>query len=310
MSTRDEDCPLCECFTGKPREVQTHLAQHLRQLALYTLPKLADDNSQESEAGTEIVNVRNNDAALSDNTQNELLKMSMDEYKQQYSIITPLDSPPRSLPDLDIPIDWEHFQISSLSLVSEHDEKEYQKLVKSFSSPIVTSEETLQGQIIQLFEKICAVNEGFSLLLSTADTYKKGFRPLVKWKRFRTDFIGFLDALQMEEMLFNMQLDLLIAMAPERLRTNIFRGIGYLSTEEIHGFQTIKYYLGSSLSDVEHTVSTIMDSLKELMKLLLIDRDGKVSKRLGFLLLQMIETVIDGVRSLGQMQAPRNGIIR
>src|SRR5258708_18867099 len=57
-STRDEDCPLCENFTGKARAVQQHLARHLRQLAIYTLPKLASNNTEESEAGTAIAHVR------------------------------------------------------------------------------------------------------------------------------------------------------------------------------------------------------------------------------------------------------------
>jgi len=33
----------------------------------------------------------------------------------------------------------------------------------------------------------------FPLLISAGEHYREGFEPLVKWKKFRTDFISFIN---------------------------------------------------------------------------------------------------------------------
>jgi hypothetical protein len=42
----------------------------------------------------------------------------------------------------------------------------------------------------------------FPLLISAAEHYKKGFEPWFKWKRFRTEFIGFINAVDTQKLLF------------------------------------------------------------------------------------------------------------
>jgi hypothetical protein len=48
---------------------------------------------------------------------------------------------------------------------------------------------------------------GFPLLISACEHYKQGFEPLVKWKRFRREFIGFIDAIDTERLLFDQMLE-------------------------------------------------------------------------------------------------------
>jgi uncharacterized protein CbrC (UPF0167 family) len=43
---------------------------------------------------------------------------------------------------------------------------------------------------------------GFRLLISAAEKYKNGFAPLKKWKRFRTEFVGFINAVDTQRLLF------------------------------------------------------------------------------------------------------------
>lgn len=48
---------------------------------------------------------------------------------------------------------------------------------------------------------------GFPLLISAAEHYREGFEPLLKWKRFRTDFISFIDAVDIEKQLYYQMLE-------------------------------------------------------------------------------------------------------
>src|SRR5438067_1420163 len=48
---------------------------------------------------------------------------------------------------------------------------------------------------------------GFPLLVSAAEHYKEGWEPLVKWKRFRTEFLHFIDAIDIEKHLFDQMLE-------------------------------------------------------------------------------------------------------
>ena len=133
MSTSDEACPLCENLAGKPQEVQMHLARHLQQLAFYTLPKLSDDSAEESEGGSDIANARNHDTKLSDNTQTQLLKISIEENDENSALFTPPSSPPRSVPDLDDSAILENLLTISSLFQEVLDDKDYQKLAKSFA---------------------------------------------------------------------------------------------------------------------------------------------------------------------------------
>ena len=55
---------------------------------------------------------------------------------------------------------------------------------------------------------------GFPLLISAAEHYREGFEPLVKWKRFRTDFIGFIDSVDIEKQLFDQMLERFLSELP------------------------------------------------------------------------------------------------
>ena len=119
---------------------------------------------------------------------------------------------------------------------------------------------------------------GFPLLISAAEHYKEGFEPLVKWKRFRTDFIGFIDAVDIEKQLFDQTLERFLISAD-------------VPQEELQSFMTIPNYegwrredlagiletrLGPSYSAFLGTVKTMNSLMAELQELLLL-KNGKVS---------------------------------
>ncbi|KAK0129528.1 hypothetical protein ONS96_000093 [Cadophora gregata f. sp. sojae] len=56
-------------------------------------------------------------------------------------------------------------------------------------------------------EEIQLVLEGFSLLSSTAEDYKQGFENLPDWKRLRTEFIGFVNSIDIEKQLYGQMLE-------------------------------------------------------------------------------------------------------
>ncbi|KAL2063769.1 hypothetical protein VTL71DRAFT_5574 [Oculimacula yallundae] len=111
-STRDEDCPLCKSFSGNVHSLQEHLARHLRQLALYTLPKISGDDSEVGQGESHVVNLRPESDFSSRNTSQELLNISDEQFEQalETSWFTPPNSPFQSPVESEIPISWDFFQ--------------------------------------------------------------------------------------------------------------------------------------------------------------------------------------------------------
>ncbi|TAQ86665.1 hypothetical protein B7494_g5026 [Chlorociboria aeruginascens] len=71
----------------------------------------------------------------------------------------------------------------------------------------------------------------FPLLISAAESYKKGFEPLLKWKRFRTEFIGFIDAVDIQKQLFDQMMERFLISAD-------------VPQDQIKSFMTVKNYEG------------------------------------------------------------------
>jgi hypothetical protein len=118
---------------------------------------------------------------------------------------------------------------------------------------------------------------GFPLLISAAEHYKEGFEPLIKWKRFRTDFIGFIDAVDIEKQLFDQMLERFLISAD-------------VPHEELQYFMTIPDYegwqrkdlvdilqsrLGPAYAVYMSTIKTMNNLMGDLQTLLCL-KDGKV----------------------------------
>ena len=119
---------------------------------------------------------------------------------------------------------------------------------------------------------------GFPLLISAAEHYREGFEPLVKWKRFRTDFIGFIDAVDIEKQLFVNTIERFLMTAD-------------ISQEQLKAFMTIRDYDGWQRDDIAEVLrsrlgpfpaflSTInqMHGLIEELKSVLLLKNGNVSR--------------------------------
>lgn len=151
---------------------------------------------------------------------------------------------------------------------------------------------------------------GFPLLISAAEHYK-GFEPLVKWKRFRTDFIGFIDAIDIEKQLFNQMLERFLISAD-------------VPQEDLQSFMTIQDYegwrredlasvletrLGPSYSTFLGTVKTMQKLMAELQDMLLLS-NGKVGFfSLGHVVTTAEANILPMLRSTGRALAQANGTI-
>lgn len=117
----------------------------------------------------------------------------------------------------------------------------------------------------------------FPLIISAAEHYKEGFEPLVKWKRFRTDFIGFIDTIDIEKQLFDQMLELFLISADiEQHQLQLF-----MTSPNHDGWQSkdltanLRNRLGPSYETFSKNVMTMSDIMGELQSLLSL-QDGEV----------------------------------
>lgn len=118
---------------------------------------------------------------------------------------------------------------------------------------------------------------GFSLLVSAAEHYKQGWEPLVRWKRFRTDFLHFIDAIDIEKQLFDQMLErFLISADISQDERRLF-----LTDPNSEGWHredlatTLKLRLGNSHGAFISSIRTMNELMAELENLLSL-KDGKV----------------------------------
>ncbi|KAM3076486.1 hypothetical protein ACMFMG_007298 [Clarireedia jacksonii] len=117
---------------------------------------------------------------------------------------------------------------------------------------------------------------GFPLLVSAAEHYKEGWEPLVKWKRFRTEFLHFIDAIDIEKHLFDQMLErFLISADITQAELQLF-----LTNPNYDGWQredlaaTLKTRLGHSYGAFMSSIRTMNELMAELQSLLSL-KDGK-----------------------------------
>jgi len=146
---------------------------------------------------------------------------------------------------------------------------------------------------------------GFPLLISAAEHYKEGFEPLVrlffgelgdlgqpcwycqvlanctplqvKWKRFRTDFINFIDAVDIEKQLFDQVLErfLISANLPQEELQRFMKIPKYNGWQREDLVELLQSRLGSSYGAFLSTINAMNKLMGDLQTLLSL-KNGEV----------------------------------
>lgn len=153
--------------------------------------------------------------------------------------------------------------------------------ISSFRSTLMSLSLTLwwRCSIMSGFEIVGVIFGVFPLLVSAAEHYEEGFEPLKKWWRFRTDFIEFIDAIDIEKQAFDLILErfLIAAQVPyEEIQSLMIdpKYEGWLSNDIA---LAMKARLGPSYDVFMSTIrrmNTLMGELQVILSL----KDGKVGK--------------------------------
>jgi hypothetical protein len=127
---------------------------------------------------------------------------------------------------------------------------------------------------------------GFPILVSAAEHYKEGFEPLVKWKRFRTDFIGFIDAVDIEKQLFNQTLErfLISADVPHEEILLFMTKPDYNGWHREDLVRALQARLGPSYDVYMSTMKTMNALMHELQQILSL-KNGEVGDLNHFLVM-------------------------
>jgi hypothetical protein len=107
---------------------------------------------------------------------------------------------------------------------------------------------------------------GFPLLISAAEHYREGFEPLLKWKRFRTEFIGFIDAVDIEKQLYDQMLErsLLSADVPHEELQLFMTKRDYEGWHGAHLVDVLQKRLWTSYAVYMSTIKTMTELMAEL----------------------------------------------
>ncbi|EPE33047.1 hypothetical protein GLAREA_06059 [Glarea lozoyensis ATCC 20868] len=114
------------------------------------------------------------------------------------------------------------------------------------------------------------------LLISAGEHYREGFEPLKKWNRFRTDFIGFIDRLDIERQLYHQMLQRLLlstGVPPYQLR--LFMDSEFAGWREPTLLKDLGLRLGPILPAFLSTIHTMNGLIMKLHSLLSL-KNGKV----------------------------------
>jgi hypothetical protein len=118
---------------------------------------------------------------------------------------------------------------------------------------------------------------GFPLLISAAEHYREGFEPLVKWKRFWTEFIGFVDAVDIEKQLFDQMLErfLISTDVPHEEIQLFMTDRAYAGWQREDLVRTLRARLGGAYGVYMSTIKTMDELMHELHELLSL-KNGEV----------------------------------
>lgn len=118
------------------------------------------------------------------------------------------------------------------------------------------------------------------LLISAAEHYKKGFEPLKKWCKFRTEFITFIDAFDIQQLFFRTTLEsFLMSIDIEEAEIyRLTRDPNYEGWQRPDLRSRISSKLGLSLEVFLSTIKTMNGLVLKLEDLLFI-KNGEVRHR-------------------------------
>lgn len=119
---------------------------------------------------------------------------------------------------------------------------------------------------------------GFPLLISAAEHYKEGFEPLRKWKRFRSQFIGFIDAVDIEKGMFDATLEefLISADVHEDKLQSFMTDPNYDGWHSEELVEVLRSRLGSSYPVFMSTIRTLNETMADLQDILSL-KNGEAS---------------------------------
>jgi hypothetical protein len=118
----------------------------------------------------------------------------------------------------------------------------------------------------------------FPLLISAAEDYQRGFEPLLKWKRFRKEFVGFIDTVDIERHLFSQMIERLLISVAEVPEQELHH---FMTDPEYKGWQgkelvgILQARLGPSYDAYMSTLRKMNQLMLDLQELLCL-KDGKV----------------------------------
>jgi hypothetical protein len=130
------------------------------------------------------------------------------------------------------------------------------------------------------FEVVGVLFAVFPLLISAGEHYKDGFEPLVKWYRFRDDFIQFIDAVATQKLLFDQTLErfLISADVPDEELQQFLNNPSYEGWQRKDLVDLLKTRLGPGYDVYMSTIKRMSALLLELQAMLLVKtvKNGKV----------------------------------
>lgn len=121
---------------------------------------------------------------------------------------------------------------------------------------------------------------GFPLLISAAEHYKKGFEPLKKWFKFRTQFIAFIDDVDIQKQLFDQTLEILLGSidTEENELQRLMHDPEYEGWHRPELARALGARLGSSIRVFNSRMGTMNELMRELEDLLSI-KNGEVEQK-------------------------------
>jgi hypothetical protein len=132
------------------------------------------------------------------------------------------------------------------------------------------------------FEIAGSILASFFLVISRAEQYREDFKSLERWKRFRTQFISFIDAVDLEKMLFEQMLEsflISVDVADDELRS-FMTVMGYEGWSRKDITHLLQSRLGASFTIYLRTMKTMNNVMGEMKAVLSIeDPDGGVRTR-------------------------------
>ncbi|CAG8980080.1 hypothetical protein HYALB_00013482 [Hymenoscyphus albidus] len=122
----------------------------------------------------------------------------------------------------------------------------------------------------------------FPLLISAAEHYREGFEPLRRWKRFRSEFLMFINAVDIEKNIFDATLEefLISADVPHEELQLFMTDPNYVGWHSEDLVEVLRSRLGPSYLVFMSTIKTLNETMVDLQDMLLL-KNGESLKTGG-----------------------------